>query len=157
MRCQSLRFGNGCRWRAILQKQAIVLCLALPVTYGATQTNDDFTRLDIDQLMQVKVPIVYGASKHDQKITDAPSAVSIVTKEDIQQLGYRTLSDVLRGVRGWYITSDRSYDYAGVRGVNRLGDFGGRVLLMVDGHRINDPVYDATLFGQDFPLDVDLI
>jgi iron complex outermembrane receptor protein len=28
---------------------------------------------------------------------------------------------------------------------------------MVDGHRINDPVYDAALLGHDFPLDVDLI
>jgi iron complex outermembrane receptor protein len=43
--------------------------------------------MDLDQLMQVKVPIVYGASKHEQKITEAPSDVSIVTAEDIKQFG----------------------------------------------------------------------
>ncbi|MCI0538448.1 MAG: TonB-dependent receptor [Verrucomicrobiales bacterium] len=159
-----LPFKVGARWRAVAQKQALLLCLALPVASGTAAEawveapkDEDFTGMDLDQLMRVKVPIVYGASKHEQKITEAPSAVSIVTKDDIKQFGYRTLAEVVHGVRGWYITSDRSYDYAGVRGVNRLGDFGGRVLLMVDGHRINDPVYDAALLSQDFPLDVDLI
>ena len=119
--------------------------------------GDDFTSMDLDQLLQVKVPTVYGASKHEQKITEAPSAVSIVTQEDIKQFGYRTLGDILRDVRDLYVTSDRAYQTLGIRGVNRLGDFGGRVLLTVDGHRLNEPIFDSTFFGQDFPLDVDLI
>jgi len=144
-----------------LRKPGALFCLGALFARGAKAESavaaDDFTGLDLDQLIQVKVPIVYGASKHEQKITEAPSAVTIVTQEEIKQFGYRTLADVLRGVRGWYVTFDRSYNFAGVRGVNRLGDFGGRVLLTVDGHRLNEPVYDSTFFGQDFPLDVDLI
>jgi iron complex outermembrane receptor protein len=119
--------------------------------------SKDFTELNLEDLMQVKVPTVYGASKHEQKITEAPAAVTIVTKEEIKKLGYRTLADILRGVRGWYVTDDRVYNYAGVRGINQPGDFGGRVLLMIDGHRLNDPVYDSTSLGEDFPLDVELI
>ncbi|MSU56958.1 MAG: TonB-dependent receptor [Pedosphaera sp.] len=143
-------------------KAAAILFLAVTAAQGGetnttTAAADAFTSMDLDQLMQVKVPIVYGASKHEQKITEAPSAVSIVTQEDIKEFGYRTLGDILRGVRDLYVTSDRAYQTVGIRGVNRLGDFGGRVLLTLDGHRLNEPVYDSTFFGQDFPLDVDLI
>lgn len=100
---------------------------------------------------------VVGASKHQQKTTEAPASVSIVTKEDIKELGYRTLADVLRGVRGFYLTFDRDYYFTGTRGVNRPGDYGGRILLNINGHRLNEPIYDSLLVGREFPLDVDLI
>ncbi|MEY2409178.1 MAG: iron complex outerrane recepter protein [Verrucomicrobiota bacterium] len=119
--------------------------------------SEDFTKLDLDELMAVKVPTVYGASKHEQKITEAPSAVSIVTQDDIKKFGYRTLADILRSARGFYVTSDRGYNFIGVRGVNRPGDYGGRVLITVDGHRLNEPVYDSAFNGNEFPLDVDMI
>ncbi len=81
----------------------------------------------------------------------------IITRQDIQEHGHRTLADVLNGVRGLYVTSDRAYNFLGIRGVNRLGDFGGRTLLNINGHRVNEPIYDSSFFGYEFPLDVDLI
>jgi len=119
--------------------------------------GDDLFGMNLDQLMKVEVPVVFGASKHEQKITEAPSAVSIVTADDIKRNGYRTLADVLRNVRGFYVTHDRAYNFIGVRGVNRPGDFGGRILITVDGHRMNDPVYDSALSGTEGFLDVDMI
>jgi iron complex outermembrane receptor protein len=119
--------------------------------------GDDFTGMNLQQLMQVEVPLVYGASKHEQKITEAPSAVSIITADEIKRNGHRTLRDVLNNVRGFYVTYDRMYSYIGVRGVNRPGDFGGRILITVDGHRMNDPIYDSALSGTEGFLDVDLI
>ncbi len=124
---------------------------------GASTHGEDFTGLNLAELMQVEVPMVYGASKHEQKITEAPSNVSIVTAETIKRNGYRTLSEILRNVRGFYVTHDQIYSFTGVRGVNRPGDFGGRTLIMVDGHRLNDPVYDSALTGTEGFLDVDLI
>jgi CheY-like chemotaxis protein len=121
------------------------------------QAGEDFTQLNLEQLMLVKVPTVYGASKREQKITEAPSSVSIVTQDDIQKFGHRTLADVLRSVRGFYVSYDRGYSFIGVRGVNRPGDYGGRVLITVDGHRLNEPVYDSAFNGNEFPLDLDLI
>ena len=102
-------------------------------------------------------PTVQAASKHEQKISEAPSDVSVVTKEDIKQYGYKTLAEILDSVRGMYVTFDRGYHFVGIRGVNRPGDFGGRLLLNVNGHRFNNPLYDATLVGYDSELDVDLI
>lgn len=118
---------------------------------------EDLFGMNLDQLMRVEVPTVYGASKHEQKITEAPSAVSIVTSDVIKKNGYRTLSDLLRNVRGFYVTYDRIYSFIGVRGVNRPGDFGGRILITVDGHRMNDPIYDSALSGTEEFLDVDMI
>jgi iron complex outermembrane receptor protein len=103
------------------------------------------------------VALVFGASRHEQKITDAPSSVTIVTRQDIQERGDRTLADVLNNVRGLYVTNDRGYHYLGIRGVNRLGDFGGRTLVNINGHRTNDPLYDSSFIGHDLPLNVDLI
>lgn len=113
--------------------------------------------MSLEELGAIKVPKVYGASKHEQKVTEAPSAVSIVTRDEIRRQGHRTLGAILRSVRGVYVDHDRSYDFIGVRGVNRPGDYGGRILITVDGHRLNDPLYDSAAGGMDFVLDVDLI
>ena len=127
--------------------------------WGGGQTNDlaALKSLSLEDLAAVQVDTVVGASKHEQKVTEAPSAVSVVTKDDIKKQGYRTLADVLRSVRGFYVTYDRGYNAIGTRGINIPGDFGGRLLITVDGHRLNDPIYDTAASGMDFILDVDLI
>jgi len=134
-----------------------VTCALLPCLLQGAEADRDLTELSLEELGTIPVPTVVGASRHEQKTTDAPSAVSIVTRETIQQYGHRTLSEVLNSVRGLYVSYDRGYSYIGVRGINRPGDFGGRMLLMVDGHRLNDGVFDTAASGTDFPLDVDLI
>ena len=131
-------------------------------TGGATATGADsvsaqLKELDLEDLAALQVQTVYGASKHEQKVSEAPSDVTIVTADEIKKFGYRTLADILRSVRGFYVTSDRGYSFIGVRGVNRPGDFGGRVLINIDGHRLNDPLFDSAPADTDFPLDVDLI
>jgi iron complex outermembrane receptor protein len=115
------------------------------------------TDLSLEQLMEVEVETVYGASGHTQRVTEAPSSVSIITQSDIRRYGYRTLADILRSVRGFYISNDRTYQYAGSRGFSRPGDYNTRLLLLVDGHRMNDSIYNTAAIGNDFILDVDLI
>jgi len=113
--------------------------------------------LSIEELRTIQVTTVTGASKYEQKVTEAPASISVITADDIRKFGHRTLADILRSVRSFYVTYDRNYSYYGVRGFSRPGDFNTRVLLMVDGHRMNDNVYDQAPLGTEFPLDVDLI
>jgi outer membrane receptor for ferrienterochelin and colicins len=113
--------------------------------------------LSIEELMEVEVDTVYGASRYDQSVTEAPSSVTIVTADEIRKYGYRNLADILRGVRGFYVTNDRNYSYVGVRGFNRPGDFNSRILIQVNGHRLNDNVYGGAYVGEDGLIDVDLI
>ncbi|NPU83789.1 MAG: TonB-dependent receptor [Syntrophaceae bacterium] len=107
--------------------------------------------------MNIEVDTVYGASRFEQKVTRAPASVSIITADDIRHYGYRTLADILSGVRDFYISNDRNYSYIGSRGFSRPGDYNSRFLLMIDGHRLNDSIYEQAAIGSDFPLDVDLI
>jgi hypothetical protein len=75
----------------------------------------------------------------------------------IQKYGYRTLADILRSVRGFDVTYDRAYCYLGVSGINRPETYNSNVLLLIDGHRTNNNVYEQAMLGIEFPLDVDLI
>lgn len=119
--------------------------------------NANLADLSIEQLMELRVASVYGASKHEQKVTQAPSSVSIVTADEIRRFGHRTLADVLRSVRGLYVSDDRNYPYFGIRGFQRPGDYNGRVLVTVDGHRMNDNIYDGAYFAHEGMIDVELI
>jgi outer membrane receptor for ferrienterochelin and colicins len=118
---------------------------------------NDLKQLSIEQLMEIEVETVYGASRYEQKISEAPSSVTVVSAAEIRKFGYRTLADILRSVRGFYVTNDRNYSYIGVRGFGRPGDFNSRILVQVDGHRINNNVYDEVPVGEDFVLDIGLI
>lgn len=110
-----------------------------------------------EMLLFQEIPSVYSASKYEQKVTEAPSSVSIITAEEIKKYGHRTLSDVLRSVRGFYTTNDRNYEYLGARGFLRPGDYNTKFLLLIDGHRVNDAIYDSFGFGGDFIVDIDIV
>jgi len=124
---------------------------------AAQKSQADFTELSLEELMNLDIDIVSGASRYPQKVTEAPSSVSIVTADDIRKYGYRTLADILRSVRSFYTTYDRNYRYVGIRGFGRPGDYNIRLLLLVDGHRINDNISDSASIGTKFIIDVDVI
>ncbi|MDY6948825.1 MAG: TonB-dependent receptor [Pseudomonadota bacterium] len=134
-------------------------CVVAVSMHGAVASADgsDLAALSLEQLMDMNVHSVYGASKYEQRVTQAPSSISIVTAEDIRRLGYTSLAEVLRGVRGLYVTNDRNYTYLGVRGFLRPGDYTTRVLVLIDGHRLNDNVYDSGSIGRESMVDVELI
>ena len=111
----------------------------------------------LEDLMSVEVGTVFGAAKREQRVTEAPSSVTIVTAEDIRTFGWRTLAEALTSVRGFYVTNDRNYSYVGVRGFSRPTDYNNRILVLVNGHRFNDNVYDQALVGLEFPIDMALV
>ena len=113
--------------------------------------------MSLEDLMSIEIDSVYGASGFKQKVTEAPASVTIITSEEIQKFGYQTLADILRNVRGFYVTYDRNYSYLGVRGYGPSGDYNSRIAVMIDGHRLNDNIFDAAPVGPEFPIDVDLI
>jgi iron complex outermembrane receptor protein len=107
-------------------------------------------------LFHIEVPTVSTASRYEQSSTEAPAIVTVVTEEEVKRYGYRTLADILRSVPSLDVTYDRNYDYLGVRGFNRL-DNNNRVLLLVDGHRVNNSLTDGAYIDTAFILDTALI
>jgi iron complex outermembrane receptor protein len=118
------------------------------------QVREDLTSLSLEQLLDMQV---IGASRYVQKTSEAPSAVTIITAEDIRNFGYRTLADVLNSVRGFHTTYDRVYSYVGVRGVAPPGDYNTRLVILIDGYRVNDNIYDTGYISNELPLDLDLV
>jgi outer membrane receptor for ferrienterochelin and colicins len=119
-----------------------------------TQPEKDLGQASLEELGNIQI---YSASKHLQNASDAPSSVTVITADEIQKYGYRTLADILESVRGFYITSDRDYSFVGVRGFGRLGDYNIRILVLIDGHRINDNTFGEAYVGSEFLTDIDLI
>lgn len=143
----------------ILVRCSLLTLVAAPVfaQQPAAAPAGDRSTMPLEQLMTMEVQTVVGASRYQQHVRDAPASVTIVTADEIERFGYRTLADVLRGVRGFYVTYDRNYSYLGVRGFSRPGDYNTRVLVLIDGHRLNDNIYDAAPIGTEWPLDPELI
>jgi outer membrane receptor for ferrienterochelin and colicins len=118
------------------------------------QAATNLEQLSLEELMDIRV---VGASKYAQKQQQVAAAVSIITRKDIRTYGWRTLNEALASLPGIHPTYDHQYDYLGTRGFALPGDFNTRVLITINGNRINDATYDQGPTGRDFPLDIDLI
>lgn len=143
--------------RAVVRRVAVVLLLAVAAARAAEPPSPAAAQLADLGLEQLLGLDVYAASRFPQPMAEAPSAITVITGEDIRQFGYRTLGDVLRSIPGLHVSSDRLYDYLGVRGIRRAGDFNAPVLLLVDGRRQNDNVYEAAAIGYELPVPIQLI
>lgn len=117
----------------------------------------DLSGKSLEALLDVPVDSVEGAARHTQRTTEAPASVTVITASDIETFGWRTLADVLRTVRGFHVTNDRNYSYVGVRAFGRPTDYNNRILVLLNGHRSNDSIYDGALLGTEFPVDLGLI
>lgn len=149
-------------WTSFLQIPTAILLMGVSCGFAhgensKTGNSEALFDMSIEQLMQFELDTVYTASRFEQKITEAPSAVTVINADEICLYGYKTLLDILESVPGFYKTYDRNYGYLGVRGFGRPGDYNSRVLLLIDGHRLNDNIADGLLMVRDFSLDVDLI
>ena len=98
-----------------------VFLLAAPRVLSAQQPLPE---LSLEDLMKMDAGRVFGASERLQPVTEAPASVSFITAEEIARYGYRTLADILRGVRGMYVTDDRNFSLVGTR--HRSGDVRAR-------------------------------
>jgi iron complex outermembrane receptor protein len=123
-------------WAPVVQADA-------DVQPGTGTAPTDLTEMSLDQLMNIEVESVYGASRDTERSLDAPARVTVLTSEDIRDCGYRTLSETLQTVAGLYVSYDRTYEFLGMRGLGHVDDYNSRVLVLVDGHRTNDDIFGA--------------
>ncbi|MDB4941955.1 MAG: TonB-dependent receptor [Labilithrix sp.] len=98
---------------------------------------------------------VSAASRVTESVEDAPASVSIISIQELRAMGYPTLGEALRGIRGIYLSDDRSYTTAGFRGFSRPGDYGNRVLVLLDGQPMNDNYIWSSYVGTDARVDID--
>src|SRR3989339_137406 len=92
------------------------------------------------------------ATRHETKISKAPGIVTVITTEEIKNLGYRTFVEVLRTIPGFEIlkSGDTGVVVPAVRGITSSN----KVRLMLNGHFVNSP-FTGSAFGRfdDFPVE----
>src|SRR3990172_6567680 len=92
------------------------------------------------------------ATRHETKISKAPSIVTVITAEEIMHLGYRTFVEVLRTIPGFEIlkSGDTGVVVPAVRGITSSN----KVRVMLNGYFVNSP-FTGSAFGRfdDFPVE----
>lgn len=139
MRWDGQRAGST-RGMRLLVATAAALCAA-----GAAADDDD----GLEALLQRQVE---GPSRYAQSLLDAPAAVSVFGRKESALLGHATVGEMLGRLPGIYIGDSRQYSTVGMRGFSRPGDYNARLLMAIDGFRVNDALYDQALPQYEFPL-----
>jgi len=98
--------------------------------------NGQVLSQDIETLWDIDVTT---ASKHEEKITDAPGIITVVTKEEIQGFGAVTLSDVLNRVTSMYMIHAGTFmwNVGSIRGQN-ISNSDNHVLILINGRPYRD-------------------
>ena len=130
------------------------LVAGLGTAHANTHEANSLLEMPLEKLLNLEVST---ASKFSQASAEAPSFVTVVTASNIKVFGWRTFADILAIMPGLYVSNDSNYSYLGGRGFSRAGDYNTRFLLLVDGVRSNDGLYDQASIGRDFIVDVNLI
>jgi outer membrane receptor protein involved in Fe transport len=119
-------------------------------TINVTKTGQVKLDLQFTTLEEVS-----AASRYTESVDDAPASVTVITAQELRAMNYPTIAEAVRGVRGMYLSNDTSYDTIGVRGFSRPGDYGNRILILMDGHPANDNYIWSSYVGFDGRTDID--
>ncbi len=126
----------------------LLLLLGLGLCALSARADDDGPE-SLENLLRQEVQ---GPSRYAQSLLDAPAAVSVLGQREAAGLGHQTLGDMLQRLPGIYLSDSRLYSSVGMRGFNRPGDYNSRLLVAIDGFRVNDAIYDQALPQLEFPL-----
>jgi outer membrane receptor for ferrienterochelin and colicins len=99
--------------------------------------------------------VVVGAAKREQSLGNVASAVTVISGDRLRRFGYRTVSEAIRGVAGVFVADDHMSERVGIRGLQPLGDFNTRILVLVDGATVTEPWAQFAGVGWDCPVDID--
>jgi outer membrane receptor protein involved in Fe transport len=121
-------------------------------SYLASVNNnfDDFADLSIDDLLAE--PVVVTGSKRAQKASQSLSTISVITREDIEASPYLYLGELLGTLPGLDVRWGQMQRlYVGMRGFGGMA-LNSRLLLLLDGQPLNDPLTGELAAGHFIPL-----
>jgi outer membrane cobalamin receptor len=96
---------------------------------------------------------VYAASRYVQTIAETPADVAVISRDDIARFGYRSVQQALQSLPGLYNAASQ-WPALGLSGIAVPGDFGSRLLYLVNGMPVYEPTYGG--FFLDY-LDIESI
>lgn len=103
--------------------------------FALSAFSQDFMDMSLEELMDVQV---VTASKTVETLEDTSSVITVITREDIERSGYRTIYELLQRVPGFFPSTQATWLMTGSRGFVSHGN--DNILLLVDGHPQNSIV-----------------
>jgi len=97
------------------------------------------------------IPCVVTPARIPQKPWHAPSLTEVVTAQDIERWGARSVADVLRRIAGIDVRQFGKGYMVGPRGTANVTHI-TNVLVLLDGIPVNDPIFGTFDLGPNFPL-----
>ena len=120
----------------------------------ASESNNDIGLDDELKFLAAERQLVITASKQEENVSKTIATTSIITQEDIRQIGARNLLDALKLIPGLGITESMlGVREIEVRGVKSLAS--EKVLFMLNGHPLDHNLQNAgsTWVYDDLPVD----
>ncbi len=153
---RTIRFFSQ-EWNTLHAGLALLSFATLVSSATASGMRADNALLDlpIEELMKVEVT---SASRRAQKLTDVPSAIFVITQDDIKRSGVTNIPDALRmapGVQVERVGTDRWS--VSIRGFN--GRFANKLQVLMDGRSVYNPIMSGTMWDQQDTMieDIDRI
>ena len=115
--------------------------------------KDDESELMDEFALLMEEDIVYAASKHQQDIAESPSAITVITREQIENTWCTDLVCLLRQVPEVDVLRVMPM-FASVGCRALTGEVGDKVLALVDGREINIEFFGVP-FWQAVPLNLE--
>jgi iron complex outermembrane receptor protein len=121
----------------------------------ANPSQPALTQLSLQELANVEVTT---ASRQSRKVSETPSAIQVITGEDIHRSGATNLAEALRLASNLRVAQVNAHAWVvSARGFS--GIFTNKLLVMIDGRTVYTPLFAGVLWDvQNPPLeDIDRI
>jgi iron complex outermembrane receptor protein len=156
-----IRHALACCW-VLLTGVRILAAQAQPAQVAQSQqlaqgddhsqsvsSNSDLAGKSLEELMNIEVTSV---SKKEQKLSQTPAAIYVITQADIERSGATHIPDLLRMVPGVDVAQVDANRWAiSIRGFNDI--YSNKVLVMIDGRTVYNPVFSGVYWDEtDVPL-----
>ena len=127
----------------------LAAALAVGGFCGVVRAGDDAFDLSLSELLDQEVTTV---SRKSERLGDAPSAIYVLTADELSRLGVTSLPEALRHVPGVQVAAlGRNRWAVSIRGFN--GRFANRLQVLVDGRSVYSPLFSGTFWeALDIPL-----
>jgi iron complex outermembrane receptor protein len=118
--------------------------------HAASLQLQDLANLSLEELSELSVVSV---SRQPQLLAETPSAIQVITREDIRRSGASSIPEALRLATNLQVAQDGAQEWViTARGFS--SDVGNKLLVMVDGRTVYTPLFSGVFWErQDYLLE----
>jgi iron complex outermembrane receptor protein len=123
-------------------KRRLLLILASLPWATPAMASDDFLALPLEDLLNIELS---SASRKMQQVQNVAASVFVISRDDIERSGARTIPEALRLAPGVQVARIANNRWAvSIRGFN--GRFANKLLVLKDGRSVYSPLFSGVLW-----------